>query len=49
MANVYFLLIAILCCIPAISPLLPWAAVAPVLFVLRCHVMWARVCVRARE
>ena len=34
MANVYFLLIAILCCIPAISPLLPWAAVAPVLFVL---------------
>lgn len=34
MANVYFLLIAILCCIPAISPLLPWAAVAPVVFVL---------------
>lgn len=33
-ANVYLLFIAILCCIPAISPLMPLAAVMPVVFVL---------------
>ena len=33
-ANVYLLFIAILCCIPAISPLMPIAAVMPVVFVL---------------
>lgn len=32
--QVYILIIAIMCCIPAISPLLPFAAVAPVIFVL---------------
>ena len=34
LANVYLLFIAILCCIPAISPLMPIAAVMPVVFVL---------------
>jgi len=33
-ANVYLLFIAVLCCIPAISPLMPIAAVMPVVFVL---------------
>ena len=33
-ANVYLLFIAVLCCIPAISPLMPLAAVMPVVFVL---------------
>ena len=33
-ANVYLLSIAILCCIPTISPLMPLAAVMPVVFVL---------------
>jgi|MDSY01.2.fsa_nt_gb magnesium-transporting ATPase (P-type) len=34
LANVYLLFIAVLCCIPAISPLMPIAAVMPVVFVL---------------
>ncbi len=33
-ANLYLLFIAVLCCIPAISPLMPIAAVMPVVFVL---------------
>jgi phospholipid-translocating P-type ATPase (flippase) len=38
-ANVYLLFIAILCCIPAISPLMPLAAVMPVVFVLSISLM----------
>jgi phospholipid-translocating P-type ATPase (flippase) len=33
-ANLYLLFIAVLCCIPLISPLMPIAAVMPVVFVL---------------
>lgn len=33
-ANIYFLVSALLQCIPLISPLLPFSAVAPLLFVI---------------
>jgi len=33
-ANIYFLVIAILQCIPDISPLSSWSAIAPLVFVL---------------
>jgi len=39
LANVYLLLIAVPCCIPAISPLMPLAAVMPIVFVLSISLM----------